>query len=240
MIHQYKVGDKVRIKEREGKAVDYPYFFLDEMRQQKGKTFTIEKIAKEVDPQERRKFYNGDDHWYLFKEDLNRFRWHSSMFEPVLENPELTTSISLKKGDLISICDIVGEIRDSGYDEPAHYLDFDNINEQEHYACCAKLRELVPNFDKIADKFDPVWNDTILFPEFSTIDKLMQFVQAINAEYNFKQSTILKKSETYEIRFQKPKTSSIRGSVPAGRAICDRRRKTAIELGHLSNTTCYC
>ena len=41
-----------------------------------------------------------------------------------------TTSTSLKKGDLISICGIVGKIKDGGYNESAYYLDFANMLEK--------------------------------------------------------------------------------------------------------------
>lgn len=243
MIHQYKVGDKVRIKEREGKSIDYPCYFVDEMCQQKGKIFTIKNISELSSSRHvKRKFYNGDNHFYLFEE--NGYTWHSSMFEPALENPKSNaqTLCPLKEGDSISICGMIGRIQDGGYYCHRYYLDFDNIkDDQEHLVCCKKLRELVPDFEKIANEFDATHEESDCFPEFSTIDDLVKFAQAVNNAYNSKKSiTISKTLNENEIRFQKPKTSSIRGSVPTGRAICGRRRKTAIELGHLSNTTCYC
>ena len=235
MAHQYKVGDKVRIKKREGKFRDYPCGFVDEMAEEEGRIFTIKEIEEWDHTNSKCKFYNGDNHYYLFIE--SGYSWHSSMFEPVAKPQEIQLqATSLKEGDLIPICGILGKI-ERGIN---YYLEFDHISDQEHTSCCKKLRELVPNFDKIACAYNAIRQESCYFPEFRTIDELIQFVQAINTEYNSKQSTILKKSETYEIRFHKPKASSIRGSVPTGHPICGRRCKTAIKLGHLSNTTCHC
>jgi len=243
-LHTYKVGDIVRIKKREGYGDDYPFSFSDSMAELAGTLCRISKIIpNQVDNDQEYKYFNGDYSEYELepldpadKRDFY-FCWHSSMFEPVAKPQEIQLqATSLKEGDLIPICGILGKI-ERGIN---YYLEFDHISDQEHTSCCKKLRELVPNFDKIACAYNAIRQEPCYFPEFRTIDELIQFVQAINTKYNSKQPTILKKSETYEIRFQKPKTSSIRGSVPTGRAICGRRRKTAIKRGHLSNTTCYC
>lgn len=243
MVHQYKVGDKVRIKEREGSGCEYPYGFINEMREQKDRIFTIEKIVEKINPREKeRKFYNGDDHYYEFKEDSRHFIWHSSMFEPVLEDSEqkIQTITSLKEGDFISICGITGRIKYNHFSS-GYYLNFNNINEQNHFTCCRKLEELVPDFKKIANKYNPVRLEPVFFPEFSTIDDLVNFVQAVNNAYNSKKSiTTLKILNENEIRFQKPKASIKRGSIPRGNQICGRKCKTAIIVGHLSNKTVSC
>lgn len=242
MAHQYKVGDKVRIKERKGKPGDYPCYFSDKMSEQKGKIFTIREIKKlssDADIEKKCKFYNEDEYYYLFEEIA--YGWHSSMFELVSEDHESTTSTSFEKGDLLPICGMIGKIQhyeDSEY--PSYYLYFDNIDDQEHSACCAALRKLVPNFDKIADEYGPIRHESGYFPEFSTISDLVKFTQAVNNAYSKKSITTSKTLNENEIKFQRAKTSSERGIVPAGRAICGRRRKTAIKLGYLSNTTCYC
>lgn len=85
MAHQYKVGDKVRIIERKGVASDYPCFFNESMAQQKDKIFTIEKIGELSlcsSNYTNHRFYNGDAHFYSFKEI--GYLWHSSMFEPAI------------------------------------------------------------------------------------------------------------------------------------------------------------
>lgn len=243
--HAYQIGDIVRIKKREGNDGDYPFSFSNYMSSLAGTICLIVGIDSEgvCASDVNRKYFNGDYSCYKLKpldsSDKRDFGydWHSSMFELITSPSKIQLqAISLNVGNLVPICGMFGKIElDDNY-----YLDFDNISDQEHISCCKKLRELVPNFDRIANEFGTVYNTERLFPEFSTIDELMRFVQAINTKYNSKQPTIFKKSETYEIRFQKPKTSSIRGSVPTGRAICGRRRKTAIELGHLSNATCHC
>lgn len=241
----YKVGDKVRIKERIGNENDYPCLFSDVMTHWSGGTFKIKEkyhlTVKNIKDGEKSKFYNGDDDLFLLNGTNNNI-WHSSMFEPVLEDSKqkIQTLTSLKVGDLVQICGMIGTIR-YYCDYSTYYLGFDNSSKnQEHFICCAKLRELVPNFDKIADEYSPTQHKSGRFPEFSTIDDLMKFTQAVNNIYNSKKSiTTLKTLNENEIRFQKPKTSSIRGSVPTGRAICGRRCKTAIELGHLSNKACH-
>lgn len=239
MIHQYKVGDKVRIKEREGKSIDYPCYFVDEMCQQKGKIFTIKNISELSSSRHvKRKFYNGDNHFYLFEE--NGYTWHSSMFEPVIEKE----NTDYKYGDSIKVLEYSGTIRTATY----FFVNFDTTV-TEHENICSKIREKCPDFCEIAKNMGAIKNisNKEYFPEFPTIERLIAFINKINELYSQKPSDESKKSiitpktlNENEIRFQKPKTSSIRGSVPTGRAICGRRRKTAIELGHLSNTTCYC
>ena len=81
----YKVGDKVRILERKGSSRDYPFFFMKEMEELAGETFTIKRI--ELNTICDRDKYNGDFHRYILDEPGD-WSWHSSMFEPVLENPE--------------------------------------------------------------------------------------------------------------------------------------------------------
>lgn len=82
----YKVGDKVRILEREKDCMDYPFSFTDEMKELAGETFTIKRI--ELNTICDRDKYNGDFHCYLLDEPGN-WNWHSSMFEKVDSDSEV-------------------------------------------------------------------------------------------------------------------------------------------------------
>lgn len=243
-VHEYKVGDKVRIKKREGADWDYPCYFTDDMSQLKGNIYTIFSIEELVEKNpSQHKFYNGDKHCYYFKEDMNGYTWHSSMFEPVLEDSNPAIFTSLNEGNLISICDMTGKVQnDNIHKSPHYYLDFDGItDEQEHFTCCRKLRELVPDFEKIASRYNVVGLEFECFPEFSTIDDLAKFIQAVNNTYNSKKIiTTLKKLNENEIRFQKPKASFTGGHVPTGRTICGRQHKITVVIGHLSNQAISC
>lgn len=245
MVHQYKVGDKVRIKEKEGYGDSYPFNYTSEMyKKYGGRIVTISHIIPlEAEYCRDCLKYNGDKDGYRIKEDDRKFSWHSSMFEPVLEDSEqkIQTLISLKEGDLIPICDMIGRIQ-SDEDFSEYYLDFDDITVgQEHFTCCKKLRELVPDFEKIANEYDATRQDEGCFPEFSTINDLVKFVQAVNNAYNSKKSiTTPKTLNENEIKFQKPKAAFSRGSVPKGNPICGRKHKTAIVVGRLSNQEISC
>lgn len=151
---KFKLGDKVRIKERKGNPRDYPWTFVDSMSKLAGTICKIKEIKSiKTFKNAESKYINDDYHMYAIipidSSDCRDFvwAWHSSMFELVEEDIPIT--------------------------EP------DN--------------------------------------KILTTQKI----------------------QNNEIRFQKPKASSIRGSIPTGRAICGRRCKTAIKLGHLSNKACY-
>lgn len=76
----YKVGDKVRILEREKAPSDYPYSFVNEMEAYVGKIFTIKRIKfNNIWAKDK---YNGDFHKYILDEPGD-WAWHSSMFEKV-------------------------------------------------------------------------------------------------------------------------------------------------------------
>ena len=74
----YKVGNKVVIMERKGRDIDYPYSFIDEMAEQKGKVYTIKRIITAPYITDR-KYHNGDPHKYKL-DDSTSYDWHSSMF----------------------------------------------------------------------------------------------------------------------------------------------------------------
>lgn len=155
--HIYKVGDKVRIKEREGNSSGYPFTFLDCMNELAGticKIKEIKSIAVESFLNPQSKYINDDYHIYTImpidSSDRRDFvwAWHSSMFEPVEEDVPITES--------------------------------DN--------------------------------------KISTTQKI----------------------QNNEIRFQKPKASCKRGTVPTGSTISGRKDKIAISIGHLSYQVCNC
>jgi hypothetical protein len=250
MAHQYKVGDRIRIKKREDYCNLYPFPFVDSMNKLAGTICEIKAIKRvESFTNPNSGYINDDYHMYEIRPvDSSDHRdfvwaWHSSMFEPVLENSEqkIQTLVSLHEGDLVEICGMIGSI-DGNWGNSSYYLDFDGIrDEQEHFACCRKLRELVPDFEKIANEFDAIRQEADCFPVFSTIDNLVKFAQAVNNVYNSKKSiTTPKTLNENEIKFQKPKAAFSRGSVPKGNPICGRKHKTAIVVGHLSNQEISC
>lgn len=76
----YKIGDKVRILEREKDPSDYPFPFVGEMEEYVGKILTIKRIEfNNICDKDK---YNGDFHKYILDE-LGNWYWHSSMFEKV-------------------------------------------------------------------------------------------------------------------------------------------------------------
>ena len=77
----YKIGDKVKIKKREGQSFDYPFGFTDMMCSQEGKTGEITAIEISPAPSDMEliKYYNGDPHIYKINGEC--WLWHSSMFE---------------------------------------------------------------------------------------------------------------------------------------------------------------
>lgn len=236
---KYRVGDKVRIVLREGNEYHYPFGFTDEMNEKfANKIVTIQRILeREAISCIKKLRYNGDTNGYRIKEDNGKFSWHSSMFEPVLEDSDSTIyTSSLQEGDLIPICDdMIGRIQ-SDEDSSEYYLDFDGILfDQEHSTCCYKLRKLVPDFEKIANEYNAIRSNEGCFPEFSTINDLVKFVQAVNNVYNSeKLITTPKTLNKNEIGFQKPKASVIGGFVPVGHSMCGKTSRSAIAVGHLS------
>lgn len=82
----YKVGDKVRILEREKNPSDYPFSFVGEMEECVGEVFTIKKI--EFQNTCEKNIYNGDFHKYILDEPGD-WNWHSSMFEKVDSDSEI-------------------------------------------------------------------------------------------------------------------------------------------------------
>lgn len=82
----YKLGDKVIIKVREGRGEDYPFTFSSSMTKYSGKTAIIKKIGDYSINKSAYKYYNGDDHEYYLDIDGEDYVWHSSMFDPYAED----------------------------------------------------------------------------------------------------------------------------------------------------------
>ena len=89
---EFKVGDKVRIKEREGDPFNYPFPFCNPMNKLAGTICEIKKINTTTSLTNcKSKYINGDYHIYeispVNSSDHRDFvwAWHSSMFEPVIE-----------------------------------------------------------------------------------------------------------------------------------------------------------
>lgn len=235
----FKIGDKVRIKKREGKFEDYPCGFTDSMAEEAGKIFTIEKIKEwdSVGTANKYIFYNGDNHSYLL--ERNGYSWHSSMFEPVIEKDNTDYNL----GDSIKVLEYSGTIREATY----FFVNFDTPD-TEHSHVCSKIREKCSDFCKIAENIGAIMsvNREEFFPEFPTIKQLVAFVNKINELYSqkpfseSKQVLATQKIKENEIRFQKSKASCIRGNVPTGSTICGRKDKIAISIGHLSYQVCNC
>ena len=90
----YKVGDKVRILEREKAPHDYPFAFVDDMLKYAGKIITIKKIEfNDIYDKDK---YNGDFHRYALDEP-DKWCWHSSMFEKVDSDSEIKEEPVLEK-----------------------------------------------------------------------------------------------------------------------------------------------
>lgn len=73
----FKVGDKVRVKERIGSKDDYKYSFIDEMAALAGEVLTIERILPDRNTSE--KPVPDDNALYYMKE--SDYSWSSGMLE---------------------------------------------------------------------------------------------------------------------------------------------------------------
>lgn len=97
-----KVGDEVIINERIGKSQDYPFSFVDEMANLHGEIFKIDNIReKDLNYEDDREFYNGDDSNYSLGGKASQYNWSSSMFTPVddrfYENDSPNIKINIPK-----------------------------------------------------------------------------------------------------------------------------------------------
>lgn len=103
----YKVGDKVRILERDKDTHEYPFSFVDEMLKYVGEIFTIKKIEFDVFCDKNKN--NGDFHKYSLNTS-ETWAWHSSMFEKADSDSEIKKKSVLKKkykyedGQRLTIC----------------------------------------------------------------------------------------------------------------------------------------
>lgn len=90
----YKEGDKVRIKERIGETEDYRFSFVDKMDElYRGKIVTIVSV-KPISI--RGLYYYPDDGYkYQIKEDMQKYNWASSMFEPISESSDTPLKIKV-------------------------------------------------------------------------------------------------------------------------------------------------
>ncbi len=110
----YKVGNKVRILEREKDCMDYPFSFTDEMKELAGNIFTIKKI-KLSDWCLKNKYY-GDFHRYVLDEPGD-WNWHSSMFEKVDSEENTEEPVRQRKysnKEMVVICGKKYRVSDSG------------------------------------------------------------------------------------------------------------------------------
>ena len=252
--HTYKIGDIVRIKKREGADYDYPFYFSNYMSSLAGSVCQIVGInsTKRVSGSDVIcKYFNGDYSSYelvpLDSSDERNFNydWHSSMFEPVDElirhidttilKSTVISSTAYKVGDKVFCCGYNGKIKNHDGDGD-YYIEF-----TDHESTCINIALKISNYsdlEELCENSDYGTHNGI-FPEFDTIENLMKFVDYLNSQYD-KTLLTIKESETYEIRFQKPKASSKRGVVPTGSTIRGRKDKIAIGIGHLSYQVCNC
>ena len=95
MNTKFKVGDKVRVLPRTGKANDYRSTYMDSMLDYAGKVFTIAAIELNDTPNA---LIPDDGYSYTLKEDKMNWSWDSSMLELVEANEEdIYSSLSNQK-----------------------------------------------------------------------------------------------------------------------------------------------
>lgn len=79
----FKVGEKVRVKERVDNKYAYRYSFEDTMAELSGKTFTI---SRAVPDRYGKKYSIPDDNTlYFLEEDTMGYAWSSGMLERISE-----------------------------------------------------------------------------------------------------------------------------------------------------------
>lgn len=81
MTPLFKVGQKVRIKKREGKDDDYKYSFVDDMANMAGQIVTVTEVMPAFS-HESRKYADDCAKYYI---DIGSWSWASSMLEPIEE-----------------------------------------------------------------------------------------------------------------------------------------------------------
>lgn len=258
MAQKFWPGDRVRVRNRIGRPNDYPFGFYSCMTNKfEGELVTISYVAELKDFPENFKharFYNEDHNYYRIKEDGGEYIWHSSMFtssealiRPLHENNDPNDVFEI--GTCIVFGPFKGHVSPGKRIPGTYFLNLEDAV-HSHDINCRKLEEWIPNYRELAKPFNPktINPSQCCIPIFWSLTDLYKYcmvlVEEMNAilkKKNQKEQSITtpKTLNENEIRFQKPKASSIRGSVPTGRAICGRRCKTAIELGHLSNKACH-
>ena len=89
-------GDSVTISPPIYCSDDYPCSYVENMDSWGGKRGTIESVHPLSRDESDRKCFNGDIHYYIIKEDTEKWQWHSSMFE-------LSTLVKGKKAEHCSL-----------------------------------------------------------------------------------------------------------------------------------------
>lgn len=218
MESKYKPGDKVIVIEREGEASDYPMGFIDDMCKYSGLVVTIETVHPILYDCKFRKFYNGDDFQYHIKEDGGNKYWHSSMF--------MNAKSLYNVGDKVTIAE-----REGGeFDYPFNFT---------------KGMNDLAGSTFIVSKVEQAYINPSL--KYSNGDNYKYLLEGSMYSWHssmFKTTTQkvnnLQNTKNHENRFQKPKASVRRGSIPKGRTVCGRTNKARVTVKHLSNKPVYC
>lgn len=218
MESKYKPGDKVIVIERKGESSDYPLGFVDCMCKYSGSVVTIKEVKPVPYNCKNRKFYNGDNFYYYIKEDKNSYLWHSSMF--------MNAKSLYNVGDKVTIVERKG----SEFDYPFNFT--------------KGMNELAGK-TFIVSEVEPAYIDPSL--KYSNGDNYKYLLEGSMYSWHssmFKTTTQkvnnLQNTKNHENRFQKPKASVRRGSIPKGRTVCGRTNKARVTVKHLSNKPVYC
>lgn len=236
MAHQYKIGDRVRIIEREGTADKYPLSYVNKMNNEfAGRIVTIDNIVKnEASYYKACLMYNGDDNGYRIKEDNYKYSWHSSMFEPV-QNEEVLPPSSFQVGQKVLFGDFIGIVHKSS--DNLYWLDLTPSKSGTHSESCRTLETLLPNYREIGKKFGAIYwtEESCCIPIFSSLGRLYLYYCELVELLNKPKTT----KDHDEIRFQKEGSSIERGAVPTGHSISGRRYQATVISGHLSYKACF-
>lgn len=188
----YKIGDKVRIKKREGEGGDYPCNYTEEMREHEGKTLTISSFSfpAHTETLERAKRYDGDLFFYGLDVDGDNWLWTSSMFEPVedaadktdtkakehtaklVTSEELAAGYILKHRDRVVLNGVEYEVVDEFNGDYYWMTPTDgSVKEDNIFTSLGYDKDEV---GKWASSFGAI-NTEPDFPEFESLDNLSQF-----------------------------------------------------------------
>lgn len=257
-MNKFKVGDRVRVKKREGDPLDYPFSFSEEMAEWAGNIYTIKRIDEDFlpDPGEY-KFGENDSAAYYLKEVP--YTWHSSMLESC--NTSLTPSLEhylhllegpvISEGDWVFIGTLRGKVTKSWDNQ--YYLDMQDSHNHEYsheevceYLKCDYKNATGKEFEEAAAIYGAS-NSGCIFPEFPDIGSLEKFIDYVSKEFEFagiqqlkQKESITQKIEQHEIKFQNPKTSIVRGIVPEGHRIRSKEYKASISRRCIEHRVIHC